>query len=302
MDGSIADAEALVRKAAAEEETARARERGGDDAEAADAMETDDGEIRGEIRDKREGDDDDGGDADADEDADAGGGRAKKRAKRGASDGGGGGKGAFYLTLVPIRPRRRGERRSLRTFPGASLRPGSLAFNPDTHRCRSTPTDAIQLHPGRTSGTGGGDDANETYAQHPLVVVLDVDGVSFVFRYLMNLHVVTVEAMKTDEKKKRAGRATKEKEEKGRARGGGDANAADAPPPGGPHQGRPARQPVPGRRRPGHAERGEQASVPRGVRVSRRLDAARSAVQVGAGAFSSRRFPYDRVGAVNADT
>jgi hypothetical protein len=32
-------------------------------------------------------------------------------------------KGAFYLTLVPIRPRRRGERRSLRTFPGASLRP-----------------------------------------------------------------------------------------------------------------------------------------------------------------------------------
>jgi THO complex subunit 5 len=194
-------------------------------------METDDGEIRGEIRDKREGDDDDGDDADADADADAGGGRAKKRAKRGASDGGGGGKGAFYLTLVPIRPRRRGERRSLRTFPGASLRPGSLAHNPDTHRCRSTPTDAIQLHPGRTSGTGGGDDANETYAQHPLVVVLDVDGVSFVFRYLMNLHVVTVEAMKTDEKKKRAGRATKEKEEKGRARGGGDANAADAPPP-----------------------------------------------------------------------
>jgi hypothetical protein len=39
------------------------------------------------------------------------------------------GLGAFYLTLVPIRPRRRGERRSLRTFPGVSLRPGSLAFN-----------------------------------------------------------------------------------------------------------------------------------------------------------------------------
>jgi len=37
------------------------------------------------------------------------------------------GKGAFY-TLVPIRPRSRGERRSLRTLPGASLRP-SLAFN-----------------------------------------------------------------------------------------------------------------------------------------------------------------------------
>ena len=32
-------------------------------------------------------------------------------------------------TLVPIRPRRRGERRSLRTLPGASLRP-PLAFNP----------------------------------------------------------------------------------------------------------------------------------------------------------------------------
>ena len=56
--------------------------------------------------------------------------------------------GAFYLTLVPIRPRRRGERRSLRTFPpGASLRPGSLAFNPDTPRRLSTPPDAFQLHP-----------------------------------------------------------------------------------------------------------------------------------------------------------
>ena len=42
--------------------------------------------------------------------------------------------GAFYLTLVPIRPRRRGERRSLRTFsPGASLR-SSLAFNPRPRR------------------------------------------------------------------------------------------------------------------------------------------------------------------------
>jgi hypothetical protein len=47
--------------------------------------------------------------------------------------------GAFYLTPVPIRPRRRGERRSLRTFPGASLRPGSLAHNPDTSRRLSTP-------------------------------------------------------------------------------------------------------------------------------------------------------------------
>ena len=49
------------------------------------------------------------------------------------------GSGAFYLTLVPIRPRRRGERRSLRTSPVASLRPGSLAFNPDTPRRLSTP-------------------------------------------------------------------------------------------------------------------------------------------------------------------
>jgi hypothetical protein len=40
--------------------------------------------------------------------------------------------GAFY-TLVPIRPRSRGERRSLRTLPGASLRP-SLAFNPRPRR------------------------------------------------------------------------------------------------------------------------------------------------------------------------
>ena len=49
-------------------------------------------------------------------------------------------RGAFYLTLVPIRPRRRGERRSLRTFsPGVSLRPGSLAFDPDAPRCLSTP-------------------------------------------------------------------------------------------------------------------------------------------------------------------
>jgi leucyl-tRNA synthetase len=43
------------------------------------------------------------------------------------------------LTLVPIRPRSRGERRSLRTFAGVSLRPGSLAINPDTPRRLSTP-------------------------------------------------------------------------------------------------------------------------------------------------------------------
>ena len=45
--------------------------------------------------------------------------------------------GAFY-TLVPIRPRRRGERRSLRTFPGASLRPHP-AFNTPRPRRLSTP-------------------------------------------------------------------------------------------------------------------------------------------------------------------
>ena len=44
--------------------------------------------------------------------------------------------GAFY-TLVPIRPRSRGERLFLRTFPGASLRL-PLAFNPRPRRL-STP-------------------------------------------------------------------------------------------------------------------------------------------------------------------
>jgi hypothetical protein len=59
--------------------------------------------------------------------------------------------GAFY-TLVTIRPRRRGERRSLRTFPGVSLRP-TLAFNPRPRRL-STPPDAFQLHPDvRSYGT-----------------------------------------------------------------------------------------------------------------------------------------------------
>ena len=52
--------------------------------------------------------------------------------------------GAFY-TLVPVRPRSRGERRSLRTLPGASLRP-PLAFNPRLRRL-STPPDAYELHP-----------------------------------------------------------------------------------------------------------------------------------------------------------
>ncbi|EEH52354.1 uncharacterized protein MICPUCDRAFT_53047 [Micromonas pusilla CCMP1545] len=48
-------------------------------------------------------------------------------------------------TLVPIRPRSRGERRSLRTLPGVSLR-SSLAFNPRPRRL-STPSDAYELHP-----------------------------------------------------------------------------------------------------------------------------------------------------------
>jgi hypothetical protein len=52
--------------------------------------------------------------------------------------------GAFY-TLVPIRPRRRCGRRSLRTFPSVSLRP-PLAFNTRPRRL-STPTDAFELHP-----------------------------------------------------------------------------------------------------------------------------------------------------------
>ena len=56
----------------------------------------------------------------------------------------------FYLTLVPVRPRSRGERRSLRTFlPGVSLRPHLAGFNPDTPP--STPfnsaSDAFELHP-----------------------------------------------------------------------------------------------------------------------------------------------------------
>ena len=50
------------------------------------------------------------------------------------------------VRLPPIRPRSRGERRSLRTFAVVSLRPGSLAFNPRPRRL-STPTDAFQLHP-----------------------------------------------------------------------------------------------------------------------------------------------------------
>ena len=49
------------------------------------------------------------------------------------------------LTLVPVRPRRRGERRSLRTFPGVHIRP-PLGFNARLRRL-STPTYAFELHP-----------------------------------------------------------------------------------------------------------------------------------------------------------
>ena len=52
--------------------------------------------------------------------------------------------GAFY-TLVPVRPRWRGERRSLRTFAVVSLRPPH-GFNSRPRRL-STPPDAFELHP-----------------------------------------------------------------------------------------------------------------------------------------------------------
>jgi hypothetical protein len=46
----------------------------------------------------------------------------------------------LYVTPVPIRPRSRGARRSLRTFsPGVSLRPSLDGFNPDMPRRLSTP-------------------------------------------------------------------------------------------------------------------------------------------------------------------
>jgi WD40 repeat protein len=53
--------------------------------------------------------------------------------------------GRVLLAPVPIRPRSRGARRSLRTFPGASLRPPP-GFNPRPRRL-STPTDAFERHP-----------------------------------------------------------------------------------------------------------------------------------------------------------
>ena len=74
------------------------------------------------------------------------GGMGRDDEKDAEADGVGARDGGASHTLVPIRPRWRGERPSLRTFPGVSLRPGSLAFNPRPRRL-STPTDAFQLHP-----------------------------------------------------------------------------------------------------------------------------------------------------------
>jgi hypothetical protein len=59
-------------------------------------------------------------------------------------------KGAFVFALVPIRPRSRGERRSLRTFsPGARFSPPRAPRSRSRHT--STPfnsaSDAFQLHP-----------------------------------------------------------------------------------------------------------------------------------------------------------
>ena len=55
------------------------------------------------------------------------------------------GEWCVFCTLVPVRPRRRCERRSLRTFAVVSLRP-HLGFNTRPRRL-STPTDAFELHP-----------------------------------------------------------------------------------------------------------------------------------------------------------
>jgi len=69
--------------------------------------------------------------------------------------------GAFY-TPVPIRPRLRGERRSLRTFPGASLRPPSLLISArDAFELQlmtplnSTPTSLCMEQPSDAAGFDG---------------------------------------------------------------------------------------------------------------------------------------------------
>eukprot|EP00982_Pelagococcus_subviridis_P015900 31436-Pelagococcus_subviridis.AAC.10 len=69
--------------------------------------------------------------------------RSRKQLRGGGSGksvmgGGGGGGVRSRFTPVPVRPRRRCESRSLRTFAVASLRPRH-GFNPDTPRRLSTP-------------------------------------------------------------------------------------------------------------------------------------------------------------------
>ena len=61
--------------------------------------------------------------------------------------------GAFY-TLVSIRPRWRGERRSLRTFAGVSLRPPPRFQSPPSTPFNSA-SDAFQLHPDVSVGVRG---------------------------------------------------------------------------------------------------------------------------------------------------
>jgi hypothetical protein len=62
--------------------------------------------------------------------------------------------GAFYLTLVPIRPRRRGERRSLRTFLSWRISAPTPRFQSPTSAPFNSASDAFQLHPDvRSYGT-----------------------------------------------------------------------------------------------------------------------------------------------------
>ena len=56
-------------------------------------------------------------------------------------------RGAFYLTLVPIRPRRRGERRSLRTFRRRVSPPRVPRFQSPPSAPFNSASDAFQLHP-----------------------------------------------------------------------------------------------------------------------------------------------------------
>jgi len=77
----------------------------------------------------------------------------------------------LLFTPVPIRPRRRGERRSLRTLPSVSLRPPP-AFNPRPRRLstplltpfNSTPTTAARTPP--TARSPRGPDSSSTGASH----------------------------------------------------------------------------------------------------------------------------------------